>query len=977
MKPKRMEKRKFGDVEVRWKCDVADVPRDIELYWNSNLIVAKALGREGREPEQRLRFSAFQDSLTDAGVSGAIVLTFDSAGLRHLALELQHGCHPMRHHRLWPDCDEPRCEPEHEPARPERIATDETIALDTDGCPETDLFPYLYLRKWGGGVDPQQMQDRFLSYFPDSNGADPGFYAKLLQAANAQRAALARTYIEREAPFDGADHWIGGLEELPAPFPCFSRCQEALLARAEHCGGELPHWCFWDELAKHTGMQYSELRPMAMTPAFAATIDRCWLAVFALLLAAADRSALLDGLIRTIIVGHLLRRMCVLMAVPDDPEHASQPLPEHEHAYWTRRRVGEAIVATPVLPAAVFVLPDHATARSGEPALPFVIGELQLVRQRLARYALGEVSRIDNVMKGEAIETTRRQLERTSHSASSSGSLASASDTSLGTTQADYFDEAYKTLAEAFKFTRGTTYGPPTSSAALASAAGAAPVPPAGSLETVKLEPLDHYPRAKTLERAARIARDVTARTASQLARRAEWARASSSLTENEETVVNRIDGSRNERHVRGIHRWVDKIFRAHVVNYGHRLLLELYIDEPARDYVSRERSVHGESLCRPKSLEEVGVHVYTDISVDPGPTNYANLIRYYGSTDATLPPQQSMIVNASLQAGQAVSCQEIAIPDGYQVISATVSASWNPAGGITAIAGLLGIHGFEFGNKGGAVLAPAPQTFSLSSDAATLPFAIACTQAPAPPPSLPAYRAPLVGMVSVSLALAPTPAAQQRWQFQFYQAMEAAYARRLKAYFQASGGDDAAGVGRPGHNPLANQQAVRHTLRRRIGAKLRDQAGERCSGSGGAAASCESLLEHAFEWQEMAYSFDAGEAGAAELADTDDLLPAFLQAGSARVLLPVRPDHAFPVVYWLSCSLLWHGAPSLTPVYERSPMARDAVNELKSCSHGGHEPHACSRPWEIRVPTAMTVLQHGDELPVFDREGTCARMER
>jgi hypothetical protein len=405
MKPESLKKRKFGDVEVGWNCNFAEVSCDVDLYWRGNLLVKKTLYRQGQEPEQRLAFSAQRDSATSPGVSGVLVLTFDSAGLHRLELELRHDGHPPQRHRLWPHREEPACEPGPEPARDEPIATDDTIALDSDGCMETDLFPYLYLRKWHG-IGPQQKQDRFLVYEPHPDGALPRFYDELLAAAGAERATLAAKYIEREAPFDGPGQWIGGLDDLPAPFAHFSRCHEALVARGEPCCDELPYWWFWEELERHTGLAYGDLRLAVMAPEFAATLDRCWLAAFALQLVASDRTALLDALIRTIIIGHLLRRMCVLMA-PGDPDQACQPPAGQDDPYWTRRRVGEGVAATLVLPAKLFVLPSGAA-----PVLPYAIGELQLVRQRLARYALGEVSRIDNVMKGEAIETTRRPATR-------------------------------------------------------------------------------------------------------------------------------------------------------------------------------------------------------------------------------------------------------------------------------------------------------------------------------------------------------------------------------------------------------------------------------------------------------------------------------------------------------------------------------------------------------------------------------------
>src|SRR5690606_23845201 len=69
-----------------------------------------------------------------------------------------------------------------------------------------------------------------------------------------------------------------------------------------------------------------------------------------------------------------------------------------------------------LLPRPAFPLPPaHAPTLSTTPTSlgwmePYAIGDLQLVKQRLLRYVPGEIARIDNVMRGERREVTRREM---------------------------------------------------------------------------------------------------------------------------------------------------------------------------------------------------------------------------------------------------------------------------------------------------------------------------------------------------------------------------------------------------------------------------------------------------------------------------------------------------------------------------------------------------------------------------------------
>jgi hypothetical protein len=128
-------------------------------------------------------------------------------------------------------------------------------------------------------------------------------------------------------------------------------------------------------------------------------------------------------------------------------------------------------------------------------------------------------------------------------------------------------------------------------------------------------------------------------------------------------------------------------------------------------------------------------------------------------------------------------------------------------------------------------------------------------------------------------------------------------------------------------------------------------------------------FFEQAFEWNLMAYHFYPYFWGSKcrwrkryQMNDADPLFLNFLQSGAARVMIPVRPGFEKNVMHFLRTRQVWEGAEA--PGID-SPIYLGMVEELKS-PVGDVE----GEPWEVRVPTALTVLQResgaveGDGLP-------------
>jgi hypothetical protein len=128
--------------------------------------------------------------------------------------------------------------------------------------------------------------------------------------------------------------------------------------------------------------------------------------------------------------------------------------------------------------------------------------------------------------------------------------------------------------------------------------------------------------------------------------------------------------------------------------------------------------------------------------------------------------------------------------------------------------------------------------------------------------------------------------------------------------------------------------------------------------------------FERCYEWENATYEFRpyywAGAQRWPELAvaaGADPIFEQFLRAGSASVVVPVRPGYERPVLLFLKTSMIWSGGSylSLFNNPEMLDMYADVEQGLQL-----DPPEQVGEDWEIVVPTSMVMLQEDDTLPDF-----------
>jgi hypothetical protein len=827
------------------------------------------------------------------------------------------------------------------------------------------LFPYVYVRRWPQ-VDAETLDLGFVHYLAPQ--PPPAFYAAL-KACTTRAAAeqCALDFINGVAPYAGDA--LSGFDQLSGPISDFAKLAERLrhpIVDAKAWMAALTH-DVQDLLDRHeAGWSYFA------DAVYAADVDRIWQTYFACVATRGYDQSLVCQLALGLWSAHAIAKAFA----PSTPGEGAAPGEAAAKGQdWTPRPLSPELVArlataSIVLPASIFPLPPAAgpaPASSGWLA-PYAIGDLQMVRQRLVRYAPGDIARIDNVVRGERREISTRRLHSQQDSVEHKTADAQLTEQNDSDARVSLSEEAFRTSAQLsanqsyndFK----TSYGPPTMATLSGSWTRDAIQGPVG-------------------EDATRFARDVMERTVERIGRTVVVARSSNTLSQVENTVSSIIDNSRGDRDVRAVFRWVNKIYEAHVVTYGGRLMLEFIVPTPAKAFLARTREVSSDPLSQIASPADQGVRSFRDVSR----ANYADLCARYGVMHLTPPPAESVYVATVLRAGED---RRISVPVGYTATAAFARCVTTPPDlppppvlvgrmrvKVDASAAALPSYGetVDIPVSVGAILLdylpPLPSPPSLPALPASPASTGALTSSSSPSsPSAPGSAAKVAAdaIVNVEVQCVPTDRVLDEWRIAIFASIIRGYGEQRARYEARL--DDGPGQGADGRSALANRQIVRRTLKGACGRVLIERfntlAGPEEAGSPPLDIGLPRqirFLDAALEWREMTYSFQLHELG--ELpggaATEADAFADFLQAEQARVLVPVAPNMATALLYALSSGALWEGPDALAPIddadaplvadLKRAPGARDAAPQVGPA-------------WEVIVPTSMQLVDSDDRLP-------------
>ncbi|MFE0149299.1 hypothetical protein ACFWY5_19280 [Nonomuraea sp. NPDC059007] len=585
------------------------------------------------------------------------------------------------------------------------------------------------------------------------------------------------------------------------------------------------------------------------------------------------------------------------------------------------------------------------------------VADLLVVRQKIKAYELGEYAHIENVMAGESRERSTRRLTQVEEIIERETETETEKEKDLqSTTRNELQNEAEKHVKSQLDIEAGLqvsgSYGPAVSFTSSLKA---------GFSTTTE----------ESQRKASSFSQEVTQRTVEKVREKVRTLVRKRTLEEFEEN--NRHGFSNNlARHIRGIYRWLNKVYDAQVFNYGQRMMFDFVVPEPAAFYLYGlvENPPQDSELVKPAPPTVAG-NPLTPAQIDAG--TYGPLLARYRVTDA--PPQPPELRTASFFAkydgGNYTStgaAGKVEIPDGYRAYRATVQATHIWAADIQLHPFQIVFDGkmYDFHDTWGSQGGP---TSWLEKDA-SVSISVAAN----------------AWAVAIDVDCKLSPEAYASWQHAAFDAIIAAYQQQLAEYNErkAQRELERSSSRQFGRNPLANRRVERDELKKWVIMMLAKQPELNLdsfkSPTGAPVLDLDKanangryirFLENAFEWQNMLYVFyphlwgrRARWVPALNVTDPDPDFAAFLRAGAARVQVPVRPGFERAVAYFVHTGNVWDGNDVPTVEDELYVPIIDEITTNLGRIDGGVPYPAGSRPWEVVVPTDLVLVQDLSEVP-------------
>lgn len=563
---------------------------------------------------------------------------------------------------------------------------------------------------------------------------------------------------------------------------------------------------------------------------------------------------------------------------------------------------GSGLVPGPCKP-----VPEEA-APEGVPFFPLTdskvnrigVAELMIVRQELLHYETEEIAHIENILKGEHKERQHRSLKRTEEVLVEETETIQEEELDLQTSEKfELQSEAEKVINSQHSVDAGLTvsfsWGPVESTAY-------------GNYA---------YSRSQTNSRntATNFARDVISRSVQRIQERVLSRRSRTTIQEVEEINTHGIDNKEGEGHITGIYRWVNKIYKAQVVNYGLRTILEFIIPEPAAffKYVQVSRPLEGEFMPKPEPPGFCTGNTFRSLQPrDITEFNYQYWVGKYGVKDVQPPPPKYKRVSFSFkdqfQVVEAFNSnngktskhsliqfkEDLAMPNNYRAKDAWIKINGLLIGA-WKVDILLGNH--RLINRQGSPKLEA----TLNDEEGSVPLAVYA-------------RNVITFGMTIEIQTERNPNLFAQWQIDTYNAIIISYNDLLSQYEEEVAARKLQeGIVIEGRNPLTNRAIEQTELKKLVLSQLTGQNYESFDSiirdptygypeMNLTASDLEEegkiiqFFETSLEWINMTYLFypyfwssKADWPKNSSITDNDPLFEKFLQAGAARVQVPIR----------------------------------------------------------------------------------------
>lgn len=627
---------------------------------------------------------------------------------------------------------------------------------------------------------------------------------------------------------------------------------------------------------------------------------------------------------------------------------------------------------------------DSAFVPSGFGFRNLGVQEYKKVEQTIQCYVEGEVSHIENIMAREYKERATRLLRRSEETTTTSSE--SEREQLRDTTTSDRFEmqsEVSQVIQESQDKSGFVSSGLSSTS-------------PEGRT-TLNLNAGLSYANSNSIQNSTRqaqtVAQEITERAMDRVVQKVKEERVRKVIEEFEENNKHGFDNRQGSEHVVGVYRWVDKLYKNQIVNYGKRMILEFMIPEPAKLHTLGLNSIedNNSDTETPKPLDpreaknELNLNHAWSIQ-DNDHTNVSYWSGYY-NVDIEPAPAELITVGESFSIkyneGSGFKLDEssgdsghgkVSIPEGYRVYAVKGllnTTSFYPhdskEGRFSRSLTIGNITNSDSGKfaTGHPLQLPETGTDEINPYYTEVPISFTVGN----------YAG---GDVSVTLYCIRTQEAMLAWKLKTFNAIIDAYEEKLAEYNEKVRNTQTAVEEEVKTNPGFYREIENSVLKKNCLSYLIDQNpavartyGKHMHNNGGFTdyeinlgeqlddySSFVKFMEQAFEWNIMSYNFYpyywAGRENWSSLYnynDSDDpIFRSFMQSGMARVNVTVRPGFENAVMMYLNTGKIWMGGEE--PTFE-DDLYVSLVDEFRNIT-----PEKEGKPWITKVPTSLTILQ-------------------
>lgn len=585
---------------------------------------------------------------------------------------------------------------------------------------------------------------------------------------------------------------------------------------------------------------------------------------------------------------------------------------------------------------------------------PAGVADLLVVRQHTVRYEPGEIAYVENVAAGEDFTRLSKRLQATQ-------TTVTVTQTSSSSTERD---------------TQATSRFDLNRQASSVLQSDYARVPGAPNSETYGALVQSGGSKSDATSTATDFGQDVTTRAASQLTQQFQSQTITQTSNSFEEDITHHFDNSTGAADKVVVYQWLDKVCQAQVFSYGKRLLYDINVPEPGAFLLRALANQQPDVLTLSKPLP------FTLPADQLDEFNYLYYAADYGATGVQPPPDLYQTVampwDVPPTAGDepvihTTRSTTITVPVGYRATKAVVVVYYifweDGAPGLALTVGQRFLH------FGGATDAGRQHT-ALDGETGSLPLTLLldgslydCT-------------------IAVEVLCTRTDASYANWQSQTRDAILQASNDRISEYqskwatLQAS-----LKLLSFGQGAARKQQLQRVELQKAALAVLTNQQFDNLSAIEHSPQGYPQpflpnvepvgryvrFLEQSFEWDQMIYLYYPYFWGRKPywidrvlLEDSDDAFGDFIRAGSARVIVPVRPGFEGVVGNFM--------ATGTVPTSQELGQLTSAeylpyLAELQGSADGPDTAQPYGNPWEIRLPTTLTVIRKDATLPRWKQQ--------